>query len=75
MNKHTELSKEGRIRPYKERITTRHYIIQWKEIREKLGLLGSFKRMELCCGRSPNQIDVKVSTDVETYDITTEEIE
>ena len=68
MNKDTK-------RTEKKRATTRHYIIQWKEIREKLGLLGSFKRMELYCGRSPNQEAAKVSTDVETYDIITEEVE
>ena len=51
----------------------RTYRVSWKEIREKLGLVGEFKGLQLLTGRSPNQIEKGVSADVDMFEISTEE--
>jgi hypothetical protein len=63
-----------RGKPKEERLVRRAYVISWKEIKEKLGLKGDCERITLWRGRSPNQIEAKVSADVETYEFTTIEV-
>jgi len=52
----------------------RRYVITSKELKAKLGIVGTVIHIDLWKGRSPNDVKKGVSADKDEWEIATEEI-